>query len=451
MDLSGATIEDKDLSKRDFSKAILRGADLYKCNLAGSNFRGADLSGAKLNRCNLTNCNLQGASLSGASLRYCDLTNCNLHGANLSGSNLDGSRGLNGIILVEATLDDAILKGVQLRGANLMNASLRRANLTSVDLSGANLCGCDLTGVTKKYLGSHRDEEWTDSDASQFQGALVDDRTKFDFKLWRLIKNKVVKVERKAKPAVQPRPRQTLPVAASQQPAGGIQKLERIALSVRVLGVVWIVTQSVWAVGLVVFVAAGASFYYDLNRSGSSAYFNRDKPPSKTSFYLTRVNLLREQLGKTPIRFIPRGLKPEEVEALSTADRLLPAIKDALDQSGMLEDRKLIIKRAVYDIPENIARALWRLAQARQDYDLINPRYDKDEQSRKEFAQLQNNLLSPLNSVVQSLPPLLVSLRTIKQNADFRTIYKSVSDIDEYSQQLREIAATQIEIRERVN
>jgi uncharacterized protein YjbI with pentapeptide repeats len=73
------------LKSSDFTKAIMRGANLDHAVLTFSRFAGADMQGA----------NLTGADLSRADLTGADLTGANLAGADLDGATLLGVKGLD--------------------------------------------------------------------------------------------------------------------------------------------------------------------------------------------------------------------------------------------------------------------------------------------------------------------------------------------------------------------
>jgi uncharacterized protein YjbI with pentapeptide repeats len=67
-DLSGAKLNNLDLSYADLSSANLSGADLSNTTLFGANLSKANLSGANLTAVNLFEANLSGADVSKANL-----------------------------------------------------------------------------------------------------------------------------------------------------------------------------------------------------------------------------------------------------------------------------------------------------------------------------------------------------------------------------------------------
>lgn len=200
VELDGAKLAGRDLSRANLARASLVGADLTRAKLPGANLTRADLTRARLKRADLTRANLTRATLQRAVLRGADLRGARLTRARLRNADLRGARlgavgakpptagtarhllvdpgtctgreptcmgdfsyaDLRGSKLAGAWLLGAILYGADLRGATLQNTliysvSLVQANLSGADLSGtsigevdaqgANLEGATLTGV----------------------------------------------------------------------------------------------------------------------------------------------------------------------------------------------------------------------------------------------------------------------------------------------------------------
>src|SRR5215468_4113915 len=90
---------------------------------------------------------LVGVDVSGAFLQDIDLSRANLLRANfraadVRGGNLDGAQ-MQYVDLASANLRDAILRNTDLRNATLQDADLTGANLSEADLGGANLAKAD--------------------------------------------------------------------------------------------------------------------------------------------------------------------------------------------------------------------------------------------------------------------------------------------------------------------
>jgi uncharacterized protein YjbI with pentapeptide repeats len=136
-----ATLTGANLAFANFSHAGLNGDSLANANLRGANFSYADLSGT----------DLRGATLGGVAFSYAILERANLSNDNLTGENFT-SANLAGTNLSNANLEDARLTGASLVGANLENANLTAANLTFANLSNADLTGANVTGANLNAL-----------------------------------------------------------------------------------------------------------------------------------------------------------------------------------------------------------------------------------------------------------------------------------------------------------
>jgi uncharacterized protein YjbI with pentapeptide repeats len=151
--LSGASLQEAELSDAELDGANLQNANLsdaklYGAHLRGANLREANLSGAILQEADLSNAptasngeghptRLEHANLSGAKLFMANLTYAQLDEANLSGAHLDEAN-LSGASLYEADLTGAILVDANLTYAQLYNAKLDNAIFLGAILNGTN-------------------------------------------------------------------------------------------------------------------------------------------------------------------------------------------------------------------------------------------------------------------------------------------------------------------------
>ena len=149
------TLNNLDLSNRDFSGVNLMNAELNKTNLTETNFTGADLSKASFKDSKIQNTKFLGANLSQVDLRNRDLSNQNFVRTNLSLGNLAGAN-LSNVLLLKSVLYNTQLKGANLSGGNLSFANLGYANLSesilvNTNLSNSNLEKADLKKASLKF------------------------------------------------------------------------------------------------------------------------------------------------------------------------------------------------------------------------------------------------------------------------------------------------------------
>ena len=189
-DFSGKSMRNLDLSKFDFTGAIMTGVNLFGAKLADANLSKADLTRSNLNlawliHANFTDANLTDASVvgpvvaqgldampgeipifKGANMKNArvqarftggDLNGANFAGADISAHLMNQSMGLMHTEMAGAKLEGADFSGTNmghvdlsyadLKGANFSGADLTRADLTGADASGADFTGATLSGT----------------------------------------------------------------------------------------------------------------------------------------------------------------------------------------------------------------------------------------------------------------------------------------------------------------
>jgi len=165
----------RDLSRMDFSEAMLLDCDLTGIVARHAKFAGTILHNVKLDYADLTGADLARADLCGASLVGAQLTGTVLdrthrldpkhvaemmrrHDLWVKSQGADGARAdfsgldLSAYDLAQSNLCVADLSGAtlvetQFKGARLIAADLRSANLTRADLSGADIRGANFAGA----------------------------------------------------------------------------------------------------------------------------------------------------------------------------------------------------------------------------------------------------------------------------------------------------------------
>lgn len=151
-------LQGRDLRFANFFNAVLPRLDLRSRRENGelieTRLQGADLQFAQMQQVLLDDANLQGALMRGAQLQGgslpraglqgVDLTQAQLQQANLAGAQLSGAV-LREALMQGADLSAAVLHGTNLTQAHLQGANLRNAQLQGADLSGATLQGADLS------------------------------------------------------------------------------------------------------------------------------------------------------------------------------------------------------------------------------------------------------------------------------------------------------------------
>lgn len=140
--LWGADLTQADLSNARLLYARLPGADLYRANLSGAFLRGADLMATALREAYLNKADLGDAFLYGADLREAILSDVHLINANLLGADLRGAK-LDNVDMLGVNL-----RGADLRGARITNVNFSLANLVETRFENAILSKCRIYGIS---------------------------------------------------------------------------------------------------------------------------------------------------------------------------------------------------------------------------------------------------------------------------------------------------------------
>jgi len=140
-------MEFADLSGVDLSGRDLSGVRLRRCGLRGVDLSSARLDMADLSYCDLTEANLEQASLRGVSLRRATLRRARLAAARLDAMPLVGGREW------PANLEGAVLHDADLTNAVLASAVLRRADIGGCLTHGASFRGVDLETTKRTAPG----------------------------------------------------------------------------------------------------------------------------------------------------------------------------------------------------------------------------------------------------------------------------------------------------------
>lgn len=109
-----------------------------------ADFRGACLDGANLDGAMLDHALFDGASLEGALMRGASLYSAHMMYANLMGADMTGAY-MRLAVLAMASLDDAIMTGVNLEEASLTGAMMTGTHLDNATLTYANLKAAYIT------------------------------------------------------------------------------------------------------------------------------------------------------------------------------------------------------------------------------------------------------------------------------------------------------------------
>jgi uncharacterized protein YjbI with pentapeptide repeats len=153
------------------STASLRGRHLEGAVLSGANLTKVDFTGAILHKTLFNDARLQGALLNGAKLQHAQFNRASLQGASLDGAELQHAEfeeaSLQGASMHDAKLQDATFRSAGLQGAFLNGAELQGASFKFTELEAASLTGSKLQGASFAYANLQA----VSFDSAELQGA----------------------------------------------------------------------------------------------------------------------------------------------------------------------------------------------------------------------------------------------------------------------------------------
>ncbi|MDE2858265.1 MAG: pentapeptide repeat-containing protein [Chloroflexota bacterium] len=131
----------------NFSRAILREANMQRIWLNGVSLTDADMTKVNLAFARMVEVSLNGAILQSADLTHCDFIQCDFTGANMREIIMRGGICIAGMSFENANMSDANLEGFNCKDAHFSsdNADLSRANLCDADLADSSLRNVNLT------------------------------------------------------------------------------------------------------------------------------------------------------------------------------------------------------------------------------------------------------------------------------------------------------------------
>lgn len=184
MDLTGANLQNRDISCIDFTGSIFRGAQLTGANLERSTLKHTSFANAKLIKANLRGADLTLADFSSAELQSSDLTDSRIDTTKFDGALLQDASFSVPVDMRRSSFAEANLGGCKLahasfKGCELYQASLHdtdcfaaffdQANLDEATLARANLRECS-------FVGTHlRGASFEDArlDGAYFEGTIL--------------------------------------------------------------------------------------------------------------------------------------------------------------------------------------------------------------------------------------------------------------------------------------
>ena len=215
-----------------------------------------------------------------------------------------------------------------------------------------------------------------------------------------------------------------------------------------IAGLIGIIAPALWLLILdslavvVLIVVADA-----LRRRGH--YVVREKPDGFTAAHLALLNPIRLANGCSPLWLIPaRCIETDERDMVEHANGLAYEIRDTVKDSPLSARKRSSFEQQAGEVPQNLVRALWKLARLRRIAASIDYRYDPEGDKHREIEQMVNQLRGVMQHSVEVLSSISISLVKVQLAHDDLATDRLLDDLNESNQRLKDLSASYAEVKE---
>ncbi len=178
-------------------------------------------------------------------------------------------------------------------------------------------------------------------------------------------------------------------------------------------------------------------------------YVMRRTPGGWPAVHLAMLNPIRKSAGRSPLWLIPdHCVRPDECDMVEHANRLSAEIHDALKDSPFDAKKRTLFESQAGEVPDNLVKALWKLARLRRIAASIDERYDQQGDKHQELDQLANQLRGVMQHSVEVLSSISISLVKVQLAHDDLTGDRLLADLNESNQRLKDLSLSYAEVKE---
>ncbi len=173
-----------------------------------------------------------------------------------------------------------------------------------------------------------------------------------------------------------------------------------------------------------------------------------DEPGGFTARRVALVNRLRRALNKPPLLQTPRArVTYEERQMVKQASQLTEQIMKTLPGSPVPESERAPLRQQAAEVPQNMARALWRLSRLRRVRNSLDLRTPEGKANRDEMDGLDRQMVAELQRALATLSGTPVNLMKLELAQADRPAQRLLGDLNEANSQLRDLASAYEELR----
>ncbi len=178
-------------------------------------------------------------------------------------------------------------------------------------------------------------------------------------------------------------------------------------------------------------------------------YVRKTKPGGMPAAHLALLNPVRKTYGQSPLWLIPdHGIDADERDMVEHANRLAYEIRDAVKESPLSSQKRSSFQLQAGEVPDNLVKALWKLARLRPIAASIDLRYDEQGLKHQELDQMTNQLRGEMQHSVEVLSSISISLVKVQLAHDDIATDRLLIDLNESNHRLRDLSASYNEARE---
>jgi hypothetical protein len=178
-------------------------------------------------------------------------------------------------------------------------------------------------------------------------------------------------------------------------------------------------------------------------------YVRKTKPGGVPSAHLALLNPVRKAYGQSPLWLIPdHGIDADERDMVEHANRLASEIREAVNESPLAPQKRASFQLQAGEVPDNLVKALWKLARLRRIAGSIDQRYDEQGFKHQELNQMVYQLRGEMQHSVEVLSSISISLVKVQLAHDDIATDRLLVDLNESNHRLRDLSDSYDEVRE---
>ena len=160
------------------------------------------------------------------------------------------------------------------------------------------------------------------------------------------------------------------------------------------------------------------------------------------------INPLRQSLNKLPLLQVPKmRVTFEERQLVKQASQVAAEIVKSLADSPVPESERAQLRQQAAEVPQNMAKALWRLDRLRRMKNALDLRMAEGKARRDEMDVLDRQVVAEIESALATLSATPVNLMKLELAKADRPSERLLSNLSEANQQLRDLSAAYDEVR----